>query len=202
MSRKAAVVPGARRDLEAAMRKPVALAFMILLVGTLADARADEAAWARLREGGVALMRHALAPGTGDPPGFDLANCATQRNLSEEGREQARRIGDGFRAHGIAAARVLSSRWCRARDTAELLRLGSVEHLPALDSFFGDRPSAADQTRALRAFIAGPSDGRPLVLVTHQVNITELTGIFPASGEIVVLAREADGIRVVGRIVP
>jgi broad specificity phosphatase PhoE len=150
-------------------------------------ARADEAAWDLLRQGrAAAVMRHAIAPGGGDPPGFRLEACETQRNLSDEGRAQARAIGAAFRSRGIGAATVLTSGWCRARETAELLGLGAVAREPMLDSFFGDRSRGPGQTEALRALLAGWSGG-PLVLVTHQVNITALTGVFPASGEAVLV---------------
>lgn len=151
-------------------------------------ARADEAGWEALRGGrAAAIMRHAIAPGGGDPPGFRLEACETQRNLSDEGRAQARAIGAAFRARGIAAATVRASAWCRARETAELLGLGPVAREPSLDSFFGERSLGAGRTEALRALLAAWSGG-PLVLVTHQVNITALTGIFPASGETVLVA--------------
>jgi phosphohistidine phosphatase SixA len=159
-----------------------------LLVAT-APGRADEALWAALAAGGhVALMRHAEAPGTGDPENFRLEDCSTQRNLDEAGRDQARRTGEAFRDHGVAIGRVLSSRWCRCLETAELLELGNVEPFAPLDSFFGDRGRGPDQTAAVRALLAdADAEGPSLVMVTHQVNITALTGIFPRSGEIVVL---------------
>jgi phosphohistidine phosphatase SixA len=137
-------------------------------------------------------MRHSLAPGTGDPANFTLGDCATQRNLDERGREQARRIGDAFRANGIAVDRVLSSEWCRARETAELLDLGPVEPLPALNSFFADRTTREAQTAALRTFLADAADAR-LVLVTHQVNVTALTGRPTRAGEMIVLTVAPDG---------
>jgi phosphohistidine phosphatase SixA len=163
------------------------LSLALLLV--TGPARADEALWAALAEGGhVALMRHALAPGTGDPESFRLDDCSTQRNLDQTGREQARRTGKTFRERGVSVGRVLSSQWCRCLETAELLALGEVEPFPPLNSFFGDRARAPDQTEAVRALLADADAGGPsLVLVTHQVNITALTGIFPRSGEIVVL---------------
>lgn len=157
-----------------------------LLLGLLAfpaAVLAGEDVWPALREGrAAALLRHALAPGGGDPPGFRLDDCATQRNLSGEGRAQARALGALFRANGIAAATVLSSAWCRCRETAALMALGPVGHAPALDSVFADRAAGPARTAALRALLAAWRGG-PLVLVTHQVNITALTGIFPASGE-------------------
>ncbi|MCK6409580.1 MAG: histidine phosphatase family protein, partial [Thauera sp.] len=91
----------------------------LLLSATTFAATAEEALWKALREGGhVALMRHAVAPGVGDPPGFRLDDCATQRNLSAAGRRQAQAIGERFRANGIATAAVFSSQWCRCLDTA------------------------------------------------------------------------------------
>jgi broad specificity phosphatase PhoE len=155
-----------------------------------------------MRGGGhIVLMRHALAPGTGDPPGFTLEDCTTQRNLSDEGRMQAARTGALFRQHGISEAAIYSSRWCRCIETARLLDLGPVEILPALDSFFRDRRKERPQTRALMEWLRARDLTRPLVLVTHQVNITALTGIFPQSGEmIVVRLGEQDTVEVVGRL--
>jgi phosphohistidine phosphatase SixA len=161
--------------------------------------------WLQARAPGThLLMRHALAPGTGDPAGFALGDCATQRNLSEAGRRQARQIGERLRSNGVAVDVVLTSRWCRSSETAELLGVGPVTHEPAIDSFFQNRQTAADQTAALKARLAGlDAAGRKAVLVTHQVNITALTDIFPASGEIVLIRLDPDGgIGVAGRIRP
>ncbi|NBN79965.1 histidine phosphatase family protein [Microvirga tunisiensis] len=137
----------------------------------------------------VGLLRHALAPGTGDPAGFRLGDCSTQRNLSAEGRAQAQAIGAALRGLGLDGARVYSSQWCRCLDTARLLALGPVEELPALNSFFADRDREGEQTRALEDWLAGQTAAGPLILVTHQVNITALTGIVPASGELVLATR-------------
>ena len=128
----------------------------------------EENPWQALRSGmAVGLLRHATAPGVGDPAHFRLEDCATQRNLSEAGRQQARAIGAAFRRNGIATVRVLSSRCCRCLDTARPLDLGPVEPFPPLDSFFADRERAATQTMALRAFLNRPYTGPPRVLVTH-----------------------------------
>jgi phosphohistidine phosphatase SixA len=165
----------------------ILLAAAVLL--SASPTRADEALWAALAGGGhVALMRHAYAPGTGDPDDFRLDDCSTQRNLDETGREQARGTGDAFRQHGVIVGQIFSSQWCRCLETAKLLALGEVYPFPPLNSFFGDRERGPKQTAALRALLANTdAEGPSLVMVTHQVNITALTGIFPGSGEIVVL---------------
>ncbi|CAO3409115.1 histidine phosphatase family protein [Azospirillum largimobile] len=158
-----------------------AAALLAVLAGTRPAAALETA-------GLVVLMRHAEAPGVGDPPGFKLDDCATQRNLSDEGRAQAARIGERLRQLGLAKARVLSSQWCRCLETARLLDLGPVTEMPALNSFFGRQDDEKDKLVELRQFLADlPRDGQPVVLVTHQVTVTALTGIFPASGEAVLL---------------
>lgn len=178
---------------------------LLVSVAAAAPASADPSTFdpARLADGGhVVMYRHALAPGTGDPPRFALGDCSTQRNLNEAGRAQAQAIGDALRTAGVRDARVLTSRWCRARDTARLLGFGEPEELPALDSFFQRSGLREPSTEAVRSFVAGlPGDGPLVILVTHQVNITALTGVFPASGEGVVL--EGPGgrpVAVVGRL--
>jgi phosphohistidine phosphatase SixA len=170
-----------------------------------ATASASDMAWDALKSGGaVALMRHARAPGVGDPDGFRLGDCATQRNLSAEGRDQSRTIGSAFRERGIAVSRILSSRWCRALDTARLAFGDETEPFPPLDSFFADREQRDGQTRAVREIVQDWSrENGVLVLVTHQVNITALTGVFSAEGEIVVLRpRPGAGFDIVGRVTP
>jgi broad specificity phosphatase PhoE len=165
----------------------------MLVLGIVAAAVADPAV-DRLRNGGVLLLRHALAPGFGDPTGFRLDDCSSQRNLSEAGRQQAIAIGAWLRERGIKRAKVYSSQWCRCLETAELLGLGKVSPLPALNSFF-ERPGDREPNlTALRAFLAAqPVQNGPLVLVSHQVTVTALTGVFPSSGEGVVATRGANG---------
>ncbi len=103
--------------------------------------------WSVLRgTGKVVLMRHAIAPGTGDPNEFRLDDCSTQRNLSAEGREQARQAGEQFRKRKIPIKQVLSSQWCRCLETAKLLNLGEVKPEPALNSFFRDYSTEDIQT--------------------------------------------------------
>jgi len=168
--------------------------------GRSAFAQSDS--WAALRRpGSFALIRHALAPGTNDPSGFRLDDCATQRNLSAEGRAQAVRIGDLFRANGVAAADVHSSQWCRCLETASLMRLGETRQQPLLNSFFQDRAREPRQIESLRRWIGQLDLSTPTVFVTHQVVVTALSEIFPGSGEIVVMQRLSDGRLVVqGRL--
>lgn len=174
------------------MAKPL-LAVLLLLAWPLPVA-ADEDAWAALREPGtVAVMRHAYAPGVGDPPGFVLGDCSTQRDLDARGRAQARAVGEAFRSAGIRIDRILTSRWCRARHTAEETALGPIEEFAALDSFFGDRSTADAQTTEIRQRLAAADPAERLLLVTHQVNITALTGRSTRSGEILVLRVAPDG---------
>ncbi len=158
---------------------------------------------ARLQQGGHALvLRHAIAPGFGDPPGFRLGDCATQRNLDERGRAQAIAIGDTLRARGIRDARVYSSQWCRCLETASLMRLGPVTPLPALNSFFERTQDREQNLPALRDFLARqPADGSPLILMTHHVNIQAVTGINVGPGEGVVLQlKPGEAPRLVGRL--
>jgi len=175
-----------------------------LYLGFGALAWADETLWQALRSGeAVGLLRHALAPGSGDPAYFNVADCATQRNLSEAGRQQARAIGAAFHRNGVTTARVLSSRWCRCLDTARLLDLGPVEPFPPLDSFFSYPERADPQMAALREWLSRPYAGPPRVLVTHQVNITALTNVMPRSGELIIVQPLTGGqVRVLGRLEP
>ncbi|MBU8541077.1 histidine phosphatase family protein [Falsiroseomonas tokyonensis] len=167
-----------------------------------AEDPAGDPAWAALRQGGIALFRHAQAPGGGDPPGMRLGACETQRNLDETGRAQARRIGAEFRRRGIAVGAVLTSAWCRAQETAELAFPGAVRPEPAFDSFFGNRAAEPEHTAAARRILLAWEGPGALLATTHQVNITALTGLFPASGEAIVLQRQDGALAVVGRIRP
>ena len=172
----------------------------LLTGGGLAAAERD--LWQRLHEGGyVLLIRHAAThPGIGDPPGFRLAVCSTQRNLSEQGRRDARALGAALRKRGIPLGPVLSSRWCRCLDTARLA-FGRVEEAPMLDSLFRDSEAAARaKVREVLAKVAAYEDKPNLVLVTHDVNIRALVNEYVAQGEIVVARPGPDRLEVVGRL--
>ena len=182
----------------------VTFTLLLGLCGTADVAYADDAAdaWKALRAGGhVALMRHADAPGGfGDPPGFRVDDCATQRNLSEKGRADAAKIGARLEREGIAFGKILSSPWCRCMDTATLLNLGPVE----AEATFGNVVVLRDQRDALaagaRALIAKRSGPSNLLVVTHGANIAALTTISPASGEIVVVRGGSGSVEPVGRL--
>ncbi|MCW5749524.1 MAG: histidine phosphatase family protein [Alphaproteobacteria bacterium] len=179
-----------------------------LLLLPFAAARAEmsrDDLWEELRAGrAVAMIRHALAPGTGDPPALRIGDCASQRNLSDRGRADAGRLGDLFRANGIASAEVLSSRWCRSAETARLLGLGPVRETEMLDSLFGRSAEAPARNAALLAHLERTLPGAVQVLVTHQANINAFVdGPFAREGEIFVVrpaARASE--RLLGRIPP
>jgi broad specificity phosphatase PhoE len=163
----------------------------------------EQALWQKLRKGGyVLLVRHADAPGTFDPPGFQLGVCSTQRNLSEEGRAQSRRLGELIRAQNVAIAQVFSSEWCRSIDTATLaFGADKVKTWSAISSpRGGDEKQARSNVEAVRQRIAQAGMKTNMVLVTHMFNIQDITGAGAAQGEIVVLRAQDKQLRVVGRI--
>lgn len=173
-------------------------ALVCLLFASSASAN-EAAAWAALRTGNaIALMRHADAPGGfGDPQGFRIDDCATQRNLSARGRIDAAAVGASFRSRGVRPARILSSPWCRCVDTAKLMDVGAIE----IDNAFGNpvvwtdrRESMATGGRAVIRAWKGPG---MLLVVTHGASIAALTGYNPASGEIVVVD---NALKEIGRI--
>ncbi len=170
-------------------------------VATAAARAAPPSALAALRAGGVVvLMRHAqTVAGVGDPPGFRLGDCATQRNLSDAGRAQARAVGAWFKREGLAASVVRSSAWCRCIDTATLA-FGRAQTWPALNSFFDDRTGEPAQTQELVRALEQVNPGRFEAWVTHMVNIAALTGETLASGEALVVAAAAGRLRSLGRL--
>jgi 8-oxo-(d)GTP phosphatase len=185
-----------RREVPGKTASPGYLAWcwvLVLVWPWAPPSHADEPLARLLEPDTVLLLRHALAPGTGDPSGFQLEDCATQRNLSDAGREQARALGDRLRAAGVAEARVYSSRWCRCLETARLLELGPVEPEPALDSFFQRRSEGPARTTSALERLRTLSAGPPVVMVTHQVNISALTGEFTGSGSGVLVRILRDG---------
>ena len=185
------------------MRRRVLLLLLALSLPAI-PAHADDDPWLILKQepSAIVLFRHANAPGTGDPAGFVLGNCATQRNLDDRGRAEARAIGLAFGERGLAVGKVLSSQWCRSRDTAELAFPGRVEEEPAFNSFFGDRSEEPEKTAAARDILSRWQGPGLLVAVTHQVNISALTGIAPRSGEGIIVRMEQGEALVLGRLPP
>jgi phosphohistidine phosphatase SixA len=186
------------------LRALVALGFLFFAV---MHASADEAGVAALKAGGhVVMVRHGLTtPGSGDPPGFKLEDCKTQRNLIEEGRAESRKLGALLRAQGIKIDRVLSSEWCRCIETAELIEAGSVVREPTLNNLYGRPQNRERQVREMRALIAAWKGPGNLLLSTHGANMGALMGINPDSAAGVVLRPapdDRDEFRVVGRIAP
>lgn len=185
------------------LRSLLALA---LLAGGLAPAAWAGDAWAELaKPGSIVLFRHATAPGVGDPAGFRLYDCTTQRNLDDKGRAEARKLGDEFRQRKIEVGAVYMSQWCRTKETAQLAFGASLpREEPAFNSFFGQSAAKREaQTHKARQLLDRWTGPGTLVVVTHQVNITALTGEGAASAEGVVVRRGADGrLAVVGTIAP
>jgi broad specificity phosphatase PhoE len=167
-------------------------------------ARADDALWEQLRAGGlVVFIRHAETdPGVGDPPGFRLEDCKTQRNLSPAGREQARRLGETFRRERVPVAQVLASEWCRCRDTAALA-FGRYETWPALNNLFGRAENQPAQRSAVLERAGAYRGSGNLVLVSHGSSIVPVAGVHPAQGELVVVKPGGAGrLELVGRLRP
>jgi phosphohistidine phosphatase SixA len=183
------------------------IAVALVLLGALAVAprafAADEGAlWAQLRAGGlVVFIRHALTdPGAGDPPGFKLDDCKTQRNLNAQGREEAKRLGDALRRHAVPIAQVLSSEWCRCKETAQIV-FGRYETWPALNNLFGRQENAAAQRGAMldrATLFRGPGN---LMLMSHGITIAAVAGVSPATSEMVLMRPAGGGkLELVGRI--
>ena len=187
------------------LRRRRLLAALPALAALPWTARADGDAVAALRAGGCVLaLRHALAPGTYDPPDMRLDDCRTQRNLSDEGRAQARRIGESLRARALVPRQVRSSPWCRCRETAQLA-FGSAEDWRALGSpRAGTETTNAASLAELRAELQRVSARRDgfEAWVTHMFVLQDLTGSGTASGEGLVLRAGPDGrVQLLGRIV-
>lgn len=189
-------------------KRKIAIALVALLAATLVPQSAharDLAIWDQLQgtnpKGYVLLMRHALAPGIGDPENFNVNDCSTQRNLNDEGRKDAREIGGWLKRRDVKIFRVESSRWCRAKETAELLDIGKVRPNKNFDSLFRQAdPASSPQTAAIKKRIFNHRNTRGLlVLVGHSVNIQTLTSESLGSGEgVLVRATPRGELKVMG----
>jgi phosphohistidine phosphatase SixA len=178
---------------------------LIFALTTQISSANELAIWDKLQgtapKGYVLLLRHSLAPGVGDPANFTLSDCSTQRNLSAVGRQDARDVGQWLQRREIKIARVESSRWCRAKETASLLNLGKVRLNKSLDSLFqeNDAFNHPQTIKVRKQIIAHRSKTGLLVLVGHFVNIGALTNVGVDSGEGVLVRADSKGkIEVVG----
>ena len=189
------------------MKRLIAL-LILSLIFTLSPntSMANELAiWDKLQgtapKGYVLLLRHSLAPGVGDPENFDLRDCSTQRNLSALGRQDAQDVGRWLARREIKIARVESSRWCRAKETATLLNLGKIRLNRNLDSLFeeADALNHPQTIKVRKQIVDHRNKTGMLILVGHFVNIAALTNVGVDSGEGVLVRADSKGvIKVVG----
>jgi phosphohistidine phosphatase SixA len=183
----------------------VKLALLTIVLLPAQGARADDSAvWALLKNPGhIVLLRHSNAPGsTPEPYGIDLKNCAIQRSLDDDGRAQARRIGDAFHKHGITRVRLVSSQFCRALETARLTGLGPVAEFPALNQvFLADLSGMRETAEKAAKFMKTIPAKQLTVLVSHVSNIQSIAGVNLSSGEMAIVHIDAVGaVAVDGRI--
>ena len=172
-----------------ALSTPVVMTIMTLMVAvftpvTSAHAASISSAVAD-HQSNVMFIRHALAPGYGDPDDFDIHDCSTQRNLDDEGRRQARELGQMIAASGLKVEAVLSSQWCRCQDTATEMAIGPHRVHPGLNSFFEGHVDRAVTLTLLRDYLATLPKDKMVVMITHQVVIQAITGLSTRSGGIV-----------------
>ena len=180
------------------MLRTIAVALLFLMA---TQARATEAGWALLRDGEhVVLLRHAMAPGAADPANFDIEKCSTQRKLSERGKQQARKIGALFAARAASTERVLTSRYCRTKETARLA-FGDAEDFAPLDPPPADETARKEQLDAILKEVRDYSGSGNLVLVTHLETIEALTGQSAREGEAVIVRADDERLHVLGRII-
>jgi Histidine phosphatase superfamily (branch 1) len=200
-------------DARAALRRAIlvaALALVLVPVQDVSAQNADDAehAWSALKDdGAVLIVRHAIAPGTADPPGFRLDDCATQRNLSAEGRAQAARLGALLRSNGVRVTKVMSSPWCRAIETVRLMGFNDIEVNNALWNLVHNPPDREQKVADFRGLIRDWRGPGILLLSTHGITVQTVTGgsVYPPAGGSVVVRSAPEsplGLRVVGRLPP
>jgi broad specificity phosphatase PhoE len=181
------------------LRAWISLALLILAI----PAHADEALWALLAKGGqVVLVRHGLTtPGVGDPPGFKLGECATQRNLVDQGRREAERLGAALRAHNVPVSRVLASPWCRCIETARIAFGTEPAIDDTLSNLFENSANRDKQVAQFRKLVANAPKQGNLFLVTHGSTTAAFTGINQGTAEMVIVTPEGgERYRVAGRL--
>ena len=164
--------------------------FLIIFISLTSTVKADlnKKLINQLEKGGkLIFIRHAYAPGSGDPDNFNLNDCSTQRNLSKEGKKQAKYIGEFFKNKKIKVDKVLSSEWCRCKETA-VIAFSDYKTESFLNSFFSDkfRKNKDLQIKNLKSYIDKWDKKKNLILITHYVVILEILDYAPSSGEIVI----------------
>ena len=167
------------------MKRIIFLLFFLFFTN---QAQSNEKLINSLKEGGkLVFIRHALAPGGGDPENFKISDCSTQRNLNQIGIEQSKKIGSFFTENKIPIDQVLSSEWCRCKDTAKYA-FKNYETFNALNSFFSEKfaKNKNKQIKDLKKYIKNWNGEKNLIFVTHYVLILELTDLAVSSGEIVI----------------
>ena len=169
--------------------KIISLIISLLIFLFSSQLNASNQAWNLAQEGNkIILIRHSLAPGGGDPPGFNIRDCKTQRNLNRTGVNQSKKIGKLFKKNNVPVDQVLSSQWCRCKDTAKYA-FGNYKEFTALNSTFQSpyNKNEGKQLKDLYNFVRKwKGRGKNLVLITHYSIITAVTTAVPSSGEIVI----------------
>ena len=167
----------------------ISLILSLLLFLFTSQLNASDQTWSLAQEGNkIILIRHSLAPGGGDPPGFKINDCNTQRNLNNKGISQSKKIGKLFKKNKVLIDQVLSSQWCRCKDTAKYA-FGNYKEFTALNSTFQSpfNKNEEKQLKELYSFVKKwNGKGKNLVLITHYSIITAVTNAVPNSGEIVI----------------
>ena len=188
------------------LRLPFLIIICTLLFTQSKFATAQSDLASKLKDGShVLLMRHADAPGYGDPKNYQISECSTQRNLGDQGRKQAKNTGDWLSSQGIEQAKVYSSPWCRCIDTAALLNKGTVKKEMALGSFFDDMSQAKRQTDELVKLIGAErkqNPNMPMIMVTHHVNIQSYMGMVVNSGDMVLVKVDPTGKPISSKLYP
>jgi len=178
------------------MKKIISLLFIFISLVFSNQVFSDDDLIQSLKEGGkIIFIRHAYAPGGGDPENFDISNCETQRNLNEQGINQSKLIGEFFKKNKIKIDKVLSSEWCRCKDTAKYA-FKKYETFDALNSFFSAKfaKNKDPQIKSLKNYIKNWKSNKNLILVTHYVVIVEMVSLSPNSGEIIVADKDLKNI--------
>ena len=164
-----------------------AAGFIAIFAGQ--SSAADDPLWDQLKKGGyIILMRNTVVDeGLGDPKGYKVADCATQLNLNDKSRAEAKKIGEEFKKRKIPIKQVLTSAFCRAKETAQLA-FGKADVWEPLNSFYDKPDRKSEQTRMLHQRMENPpKDGANLVLITHGYNIVSATGLNPDPGDMLII---------------